>query len=232
MTVSIAEAIKRIDNLGSGIIIGKSQDGRSLLTAYFVCCSSSAGLHRRFVEDGGGITIESTEESNAVTDLIYQPVLTFENKVLIGNGNHVEAVYTALSEGKSFHNAVKCDGIEENKGVKLTTLVDIVGDDFNVDMRLSKPLSQDSSCIARESFSFSSIKPGTAFMLTENIGSYGLTKAFEGEPIVLDYNGSIFDVVADIWENMNSLNRVSLWVRETELISHRAISRIINRNNR
>lgn len=228
MKYTIAEAMKKTDNPGSGIIVGKSSDGKSLLTACFICCSSADSLHRRFIEDGGGVSIQPTAENNSA--YIYQPVLTFENKVLMGNSAHIERVYTALSEGKSFSDAAKADGYTSDMKVpRITALVDIHGGDFDVDMRLSKPISEDGGVI-RENFHLSDIRPGTAFMLTMYTGEYGYARPFEGDPVLLQYDGSIFDVVADIWENMNGLSRVSLWVRETDMISHRAVSRIINRN--
>ncbi|MBR4236188.1 MAG: hypothetical protein IKR85_09040 [Clostridia bacterium] len=227
--ISISEAISKYSYPGAGILAGKSEDSSNILTACFICGRDDESMSRRFVEEGGGVVIEP---SGSITraNLIYQPVLAFENKILIGNGTHTEHIFSDLAEGKSFGRAVReqvCldDGPEYMP--RITALIDMAENDFFMDMRLTKAADAEGRGILRNAFKFSELPEGCGALLTMYAPD-GDT-AFTGEPAAVHIEGSIFDMVADIWENLNPASRVSLWVRQTDMKSHKCISRIINR---
>jgi len=61
---------------GRGIVIGKSEDGKYAVTAYFIMGRSENSRNRVFVEDGEGIRTQAFDPSK-LTDphlIIYAPV--------------------------------------------------------------------------------------------------------------------------------------------------------------
>ena len=53
--LSIEQELKNNSYPGRGIIIGKSEDGKKAVTAYFIMGRSENSRNRIFVEDGEGI---------------------------------------------------------------------------------------------------------------------------------------------------------------------------------
>ena len=53
--LSLAEELKGNAYPGRGIVIGKSKDGKTAVTAYFIMGRSENSRNRVFVEDGAGI---------------------------------------------------------------------------------------------------------------------------------------------------------------------------------
>ena len=61
--VSIAEELASNTYPGRGIIIGKTPDGKSAVTAYFIMGRSENSRNRVFVEVGEGIRTEAFDAS-------------------------------------------------------------------------------------------------------------------------------------------------------------------------
>lgn len=217
----IAEVLSEIEFPGDGIIAGKTEDGDGVITACFVC---SDEMNRRFVEEGGGVAIEPMD-NNADPALVYQPALTFENKVLLCNASHGEQIFSSLAEGKSFGNAVKDQKPLADGNARLTALLNIGEHDFEMDLRITKYAGEGEGLL-KQSFKYSDLPKGTGYILCSHRSK---DTSFEGEPICVSLEGSIFDMVADIWENLHAKTRLSLWVRWVDLNTHRDIQRIINR---
>ena len=171
-------------------------------------------------------------DSSVNSMLIYQPVLTFENKMLIGNGSHTESIFRTLSDGKSFGRAVREQMYltsDDGLAPRITALLDMGESDFDLDLRITKA-ADPAGGIMRQSFKYAEISAGTGYLLSMYKGTAQSYSEFEGEPVPVELGMSIFDIVADIWENLSARERVSLWVRSTDMKSHRSISRIINRH--
>ncbi|MBQ4156653.1 MAG: inosine monophosphate cyclohydrolase [Clostridia bacterium] len=233
--ISLGGAVGRVSYPGCGMIAGRSADGLSAVVAYFIMGRSPLTKNRLFVEEGGGVKIEPYRKELMRDEalLVYSPVVAFENKVLVGNGPHIEQIYSQLTSGNNFE-----DGISHltyipdapNFTPRLTGLISTDGESFNLKMSLVKSMDPYGASVGRYTYEYESIPAGTGYYLHTCAFDANPLPAFSGEPIQVSVNGSIFDIVADIWENMNAENKVSLWVRTIDLKTHKSISRIINKN--
>lgn len=231
--LSLAEAIRQNQYPGTGIICGLSNDGSSIVTVYYICAFGQDEKNRALIEDGGGVllkTLPALADSEA-GNVLYQPVLTFENKILVCNGNHSEQVFDSLIAGHSLPTAVRHFGCLDDAPLytpRLTVLADIVDGKPAFELSVIRCAEEDGSGTVRSCFSYRDIKPGNGYFVYGF--SYGTTpeQAFMGEPIRLELGLSIFDVVADVWENLRPDARVSMWARCVDIETHRAVSRIIN----
>ena len=74
--ISLAEDLGGNAYPGRGIVIGKSEDGKYAVAAYFIMGRSVNSRNRIFVEDGDGIRTEAFDPSKLVDPslIIYAPV--------------------------------------------------------------------------------------------------------------------------------------------------------------
>ena len=61
--IDLSQELKENTYPGRGIIVGKSQDGKSAVCAYFIMGRSANSRNRVFVEDGNGIRTKAFDES-------------------------------------------------------------------------------------------------------------------------------------------------------------------------
>ena len=105
---NIANLIKDNTYVGRGIIIGKSADGQKAVVAYFIMGRSENSRNRIFSEKGDEVIIYPFDES-AVEDpslIIYSPIRTCDNKLIVTNGDQTDTIYDFIKEGKSFEDAL------------------------------------------------------------------------------------------------------------------------------
>lgn len=232
---SLGSAVARVSYPGCGVICGKTEDGLSAVMACFIMGRSPLSKNRRFVEDGGGVKIEPFIES-AMRDhetLLYSPALAFDNRLLMGNGAHTESAYRAFIGGRTFYDAVseqRCFPDKPHYTPRVTALATIDGDRLSLSMSVVKRAHDDSHAVCRCLFQYDDLVPGTGYYLHSYECDANPLPPVTGEPVQVSVDGSIFDIVADIWENLNAENKVSLWVRTVDLATRKSMSRIINKN--
>ena len=94
---------------GRGILLGKSEDGRSAVIAYFIMGRSENSRNRVFVEQEGGIRTEAFDPAK-LTDpslIIYAPVRVLGKTTVVTNGDQTDTIYDFLAAGKSFEEALR-----------------------------------------------------------------------------------------------------------------------------
>ena len=82
--IDIYEELKSNDYPGRGIVIGKSADGKSAVTAYFIMGRSVNSRNRVFIEDGDGIRTQAFDPSKLEDPhlIIYAPVRALGDKTI------------------------------------------------------------------------------------------------------------------------------------------------------
>lgn len=63
--LSLAQELNENSYPGRGIVIGRSANGKSAVTAYFIMGRSSNSRNRVFVEDGEGIRTQAFDPSTS-----------------------------------------------------------------------------------------------------------------------------------------------------------------------
>ena len=232
---SLGQAVARVSYPGCGMIAGKSSDGQNAVFAYFLMGRSPLSKNRKFVEDGGGVKIVAhiPEVMRNEQVLIYSPVLAFENKLIMGNGLQTEKLYDALLAGKNFTDVTESQSFLPDAPhftPRITALACMDGEDFRLRMSAIKAVDSYGMSTGRAMFDYENVPGGTGYYLPTYDCDANPLPSYSGEPMQVMINGSIFDIVADLWENMNAENKVSLWVRTIDLNSHKSMSRIINKN--
>ena len=85
MRDSLERELKENSYPGRGIVIGRSEDGKNAVAAYFIMGRSVNSRNRIFVEDGEGIRTQAFDPSKLSDPslIIYAPVRVMGNKTIV-----------------------------------------------------------------------------------------------------------------------------------------------------
>ena len=95
--------------VGRGIVIGKTADGTKAAVAYFIMGRSENSRNRVFVEQGDEVVIHPFDASKVEDPslIIYSPIKTWENHLIVTNGDQTDTVYDFLRAGNTFEEALE-----------------------------------------------------------------------------------------------------------------------------
>ena len=234
--LDIAKELSSNDYPGRGIIIGKSDDGLSAVTAYFIMGRSVNSRNRVFTRDGNGLRTEAFDPS-LLTDphlIIYAPVRVLGNKTIVTNGDQTDTIYELMDKQMTFEQALRTREFEDdapNYTPRISGIIRLENGDMNYAMSILKSADGDGSSCQRFTFAYQNPLPGKAkFIHTYKCDGNPLP-SFEGEPKTLELPDVDIDTLTDIlWKNLNEDNKVSLFVRYIDLATGKYESRIVNKN--
>ena len=114
--IDIYEELKSNDYPGRGIVIGKSADGKSAVTAYFIMGRSVNSRNRVFIEDGDGIRTQAFDPSKLEDPhlIIYAPVRVLGDKTIVTNGDQTDMIYEHMENGKKYEQSLRTREIEDD----------------------------------------------------------------------------------------------------------------------
>ncbi len=239
MTMKISTIENELNSLayhGRGIIIGKSADGKKAVTAYFIMGRSENSRNRVFVAEGDAMRTKAFDESK-MTDphlIIYYPVRVLGNKTIVTNGDQTDTIYNLMDKQMTFEQALRTREFEDDKPnftPRISGIIHREDGGMNFAMSILKSAEGDDSSCERFTYAYSNPKAGYAkFIHTYNCDGNPLP-SFEGEPKTLVLPELAIDDFAKLlWDNLNSDNKVSLFVRYIDLESGENETRIINKN--
>jgi IMP cyclohydrolase len=234
-TYELGNLLKSNAYPGRGIVIGRSDDGKNAVIAYFIMGRSENSRNRIFVEDGEGIRTQAFDESK-VSDpslIIYAPVRVFGSHTIVTNGDQTDTVYDGLRAGKSFEAALKSRKYEPddpNFTPRISGILNFVDDTFDYEMSILKSNNGDPSCCNRYTFSYDNPKIGEGRFIHTYMHDDTPLPSFEGEPEVIKISGNIDEFTGSIWEDLNFDNKVSLFVRFVDLETGKWEQRIVNKH--
>lgn len=98
MRDSLERELKENSYPGRGIVIGRSEDGKNAVAAYFIMGRSVNSRNRIFVEDGEGIRTQAFDPSKLSDPslIIYAPVRVMGNKTIVTNGDQTDTIYERM----------------------------------------------------------------------------------------------------------------------------------------
>ncbi|MCD7890748.1 MAG: IMP cyclohydrolase [Ruminococcus sp.] len=233
--IDIAKELSSNAYPGRGIIIGKSDDGISAVTAYFIMGRSENSRNRVFTCDGSGLRTEAFDPSK-LTDphlIIYAPVRVLDNKLIVTNGDQTDTVYELMAKAKTFEQALMTREFEDdapNYTPRISGIMSFENDDFNYQMSILKSADGNPDSCRRYTFSYSNPIKGEGHFIHTYMGDGNPFPSFEGEPKLIGISGNIDEFTDMLWTNLNEDNKVSLFVRYVNLEDGSEETRIVNKN--
>ena len=232
---SLASTLNENSYPGRGIVIGRSQDGKSAVTAYFIMGRSVNSRNRVFKEYEQGIRTEAFDISKLSDPslIIYAPVRVLGDTTIVTNGDQTDTVYDLMAEGKTFEESLRTrefEPDEPNYTPRISGIMNVK--DGNYDFAMSILKSQDGNpeyCI-RNTFAYPGCPAGEGRFIHTYMGDGNPLPSFEGEPEKVDVIGNIDEFTKLVWDNLNEDNKVSLFVRYIDIATGEYETRIINKN--
>ncbi len=230
----IGELLKDNPYPGRGIILGKSADGKSAVSAYFIMGRSENSRNRIFVKDGETLYTKPYDESKVEDPslIIYAALRTYQNLLIVTNGDQTDTIYDGVRAGKSFSDSLLSREFEPdapNFTPRISGLVKFENYDFTYNMSILKSIDAIGSACSRYTFSYPTI-PGVGHFIHTYITDGNPIPTFMGEPERIFIPNDIDDFTNEIWENLNENNKISLYVRYTNLSDLTVTERLINKN--
>lgn len=231
----IADRIRGNSYVGRGIVIGKSADGKSACSAYFIMGRSRNSRNRVFVEHDGALYTEPFDAS-LVEDpslIIYAAVREYQNRLIVTNGDQTDTIYEGLVEGKSFSEALASRSFEPdapNFTPRISGMLTFAAENFGYEMSILKSADAEGSACCRYTFAYPSL-PGLGHFLHTYVCDGNPIPTFQGEPERVRIPDSIDDFTASLWDALDEDNKISLYVRYTDLKTGKANVRLINKNH-
>ena len=233
---SIFDELKNNAYPGRGIMIGKSQDGKHAVAVYFIMGRSENSRNRVFVNVGLGIRTQAFDESK-LTDpslIIYAPVRVLGNKTIVTNGDQTDTIYEGLNNQLTFEQALRSREFEPdapNYTPRISGVIKQEGENFNYALSILKSANGDPASCQRFTFTYKNPINGQGHFIHTYQGDGNPLPSFEGEPKLVAVPNDITEFTRQLWDSLNSDNKVSLFVRYIDLHTGDTISKIVNKNS-
>ncbi|MBQ2259570.1 MAG: IMP cyclohydrolase [Spirochaetales bacterium] len=218
---------------GRGIILGNTADGKKRVAAYFIMGRSVNSRNRVFIEECDGIRTEAKDPALMKDPhlIIYHPVREIGNDLIVTNGDQTDTAYEFLKEGKSWVSALRTRCFEDDGPNRTPRISGLLNADGSYKLAILKAADREGTKCARFFFEYPALNGLGHFLHTYVKDGNPVIPTFQGEPERVEIADDIDAFTEEIWNNLDSNNKISLFVRYTDNESGKYEQRIINKNN-
>ena len=230
--INTIKELTRDPYVGRGIIAGMSEDGRSAVTAYFIMGRSANSRNRVFAEHDGAVFTEPFDASKVEDPslIIYAAVRKIGKKLIVTNGDQTDTIVEGIRLGSDFSGALRTREFEPdapNLTPRISAELDF-SQGYSYKMSILKSEDEKGSACARYTFEYSPIA-GLGHFIHTYVGDGNPLPTFQGEPERVKIPNSAEEFANDIWESLNEDNKISLFVRYTDIETGSVSQKIINK---
>lgn len=171
-TLNIYDELKSNSYPGRGIVIGKSADGKSAVTAYFIMGRSVNSRNRVFTETEDGIKTEAADPSKLSDPhlIIYSPVRVLGNKTIVTNGDQTDTIYELMDKQQTFEQSLRTREYEDdapNYTPRISGIMHVENGAYNYAMSILKSADGNPDCCER--FTYTYTNPLTAWVILSTL---------------------------------------------------------------
>lgn len=230
----INELIEGNSYVGRGIVIGKSEDGKKAVSAYFIMGRSANSRNRIFTEKDGAVYTEPFDASKVEDPslIIYAAIRSIDNNLIVTNGDQTDTIYDGLKAGKSFDDSLAVREFEPdhpNLTPRISGLLTFENGDFSYKMSILKSADAIGTACNRYGFHYTALA-GLGHFIHTYVCDGNPIPTFQGEPERVFIPNCIDEFTNTIWNALDSDNKISLYVRYTDLETGAVENRLINKN--
>ena len=216
---------------GRGIVLGKTADGKQSVAAYFIMGRSVNSRNRVFIEEPDGIRTEAYDPSKVEDPslIIYHPVRQMGRGLIVTNGNQTDTILEFLERGLPMEQALRTREFEPDGPNWTPRISGLLSPDGSYKLSILKSADPEGSACVRQTFEYPR-QAGVGHFLHTYVTDGNPIPTFQGEPERVAITGDIDAFTTAVWENLNPDNKISLFVRFTELETNTYTQRILNKN--
>ena len=229
---NLAEMLASNTYPGRGIVLGVTPDGKKSMAAYFIMGRSVNSRNRIFALEPDGIRTEAHDPSLMKDPhlIIYHPVRTLGRGLIVTNGDQTDTIWEFAMRGESWENALRTRCFEDDGPNWTPRISGLQAADGSYKMSILKAADPEGKACARYFWEY----PGEAglghFLHTYVCDGNPVIPTFQGEPERVAIWNSIEDFTEMLWNNLDEANKISLFVRYTDIETGAYEQRIINKH--
>ena len=217
---------------GRGIVLGITPDGKKSVAAYFIMGRSVNSRNRIFALEPDGIRTEAHDPSLMKDPhlIIYHPVRQVGSGLIVTNGDQTDTIWEYLARGESWEAALRTRMFEDDGPNWTPRISSLLAGDGSYKMSILKAADAEGSACARFFYEYPAIAGLGHFIHTYVCDGNPVIPTFQGEPERVAIDGDIEAFTNMLWNNLNEANKISLFVRYTDLATGEFEQRIVNKH--
>ena len=230
--IDLSEELKSNSYPGRGIILGRTADGKQSAIAYFIMGRSENSRNRVFVKEPDGIRTEAYDPAKLADPslIIYHPVRQLGRGLIVTNGDQTDTIRDFLEKGLPFEQALRTREFEPDGPNWTPRISGLVSPDGSYKMSILKSADAEGSACARYTYEYPGLA-GVGHFLHTYVQDGSPIPTFQGEPERVAITGTMEEFTDLVWNNLNPDNKISLYVRFTDLATGAYQETIINKYN-
>ena len=229
---SLSEKLSTNAYPGRGIVLGITPDGKKSVAAYFIMGRSVNSRNRIFALESDGIRTEAHDPSLMKDPhlIIYHPVREAGCGLIVTNGDQTDTIWEYLSRGESWEAALRTRMFEDDGPNWTPRISGLLAGDGSYKMSILKAADPDGNACARFFYEYPAEAGLGHFIHTYVCDGNPVIPTFQGEPERVAMVNDIDEMTNMLWENLNEANKISLFVRYTDLQTGKFEQRILNKH--
>ena len=233
--ISLAQTLRENSYPGRGMVIGRSENGKKAVTAYFIMGRSSNSRNRIFAEEGEGIRTQAFDESKLEDPslIIYAPVRVLGNKTIVTNGDQTDTIYEGMDKQLTFEQSLRSREFEPdgpNFTPRISGIMHIEDGKYNYAMSILKSNNGNPGSCNRYTFAYENPAAGEGHFIHTYKCDGNPLPSFEGEPKLIEIPDDMDAFTDTLWNSLNEENKVSLFVRYIDIATGKYETKIVNKN--
>ena len=219
--VDFLEFLRNTSYPGRGILVGKDR------VYYFIMGRSENSRNRVFVKTGDGICTEAHDPAKLADPslIIYHPVRTMGSDLVVTNGDQTDTI----CEHGDFRRGLMTREYEPDGPNWTPRISGLICPDGSYKLSILKSADAAGSACVRQFFEYPAL-PGLGHFLHTYVTDGDPIPTFQGEPERVAIEGDIDGFTDMVWQSLNEDNKISLFVRFTNLQTREYRQRIVNKH--
>ena len=215
---------------GRGIVLGKTADGKQSVAAYCIMGRSENSRSRGFVKEPDGIRTQAYDPAKLADPslIIYHPVRQMGRGLIVTNGDQTDTIRDFLEQGLPFEQALSTREFEPDGPNWTPRISGLLSPDGSYKLSILKSADAEGTACARYTFAYPGLA-GVGHFLHTYVTDGSPIPTFQGEPERVSIPDTLEGCVNLIWNHLNEANKISLYVRYTDLATGTWEERIVNK---
>ena len=217
---------------GRGIVLGVTPDGKKSVAVYFIMGRSVNSRNRVFKEEPDGIRTEAYDPALMEDPhlIIYHPVRENGSDLIVTNGDQTDTIRDYLCNGKNWEDALRTRSFEDDAPNWTPRISGLLSGDGSYKLSILKSIDADGSGCTRMFYEYPPTPGLGHFLHTYVCDGNPTIPSFRGEPERVATCNDIGTFAEVLWDQLNHDNKISLFVRYTDLETGKFEQRIFNKH--
>ena len=217
---------------GRGIVLGITPDGTKAVAAYFIMGRSVNSRNRIFAQEPDGIRTEAYDPALMKDPhlIIYHPVREAGCGLIVTNGDQTDTIRNYLAKGESWEAALRTRQFEDDGPNWTPRISGLLSGDGSYKMSILKAADPEGTACARFFWEYPAIPGLGHFLHTYVCDGNPVIPTFQGEPERVSIPNDMEAFTKELWESLDENNKISLFVRYTDLKTGATQQQILNKH--